>query len=552
MHKRKRVELAMTITAADAAARTIEGTIVPYGEIGVATVDGEAREIRYRPGSVELGRDRVPLVFSHDLDRPIGVLQSLAETADAATAKFAIDRTPDGDSALAQAMSGSRSGLSVGAELTDWEESAGGVIDVASSQVFHVGLVTVPAFASAEVASVTAAKSSNRKEAGMDPKELRESLGLAEDATDEQVNEALAEAKAARESAGNSGDEQGAGDDAQTSLETTQEKPVQHGKPVVLAERRPEIKAGDAGRFVQAMMRAANGDTAARKLVQAALSVIDSGDVPGLMPKQYVGSILGDVTTERALAERVAVKRPMPDSGMEFTKPKWDTLPNGGWVAENAATPSNAPAIGTQDVTILEWAYGVAMSYAVATRSNPDAIEAIYRAAVEDYYADCEQKIADLLLASDTPTGAGATMGAGIAAYYAGVTRRAPKPNRLVVAPDVYGDLFDALVMVPVVQGASGVGADFTGTIGGLEVVVSPFLPDGTEIITSQGVVEFRETTPIRLTSNVIGALQVELGVTSFASFDLERPGGIITLTPAAGAPAGTSSAKRSAAKGRK
>lgn len=554
--KTLRVAFAAAMAAADPATRQITGTIVPFGEIGQASVDGEPVQIRYLPGSITFARDRTPLVLSHDNDRPIGVMADHAETETEATATFSVDPTPDGDAALVQAASGSRGGLSVYAELLDYAETPDGVLEVAKSAVYHVGLVSIPAFPSAEVAQVAAAH--QPQEGSMDPKKLRELLGLAEDATDDQVAEALKSRDLTREQFEAAHKDSGSPEPkpepkpepVQPELPAEQEIAVVHGRPVMLArkaEPKPK-KPGELGALVQAMLLAQNGDREAAKIVSAALSVIDSTDVPGLMPKSYVGSVLGSVTIERALADRVAVRRPLPDVGMAFTKPKWTTLPDGGWVAENAATPSNAPEIGTGDVTILEWAYGVAMSYAVATRSSPDAIESIFRAAVQDYYADVEQKIADTIMGADSPTAAGATMGEGIAAYYTAVGKKAPKPNVLLVATDVYGDLFDALVMVPVVQGAAGVSADLGGTIGGLEVVVSPFLPDGTEIITTRGAIELRESTPVRLTANVIGALQVELGVTAFASFDVEIPGGFITLTPPAGA-AGTSTAKRTAGK---
>ena len=221
---------------------------------------------------------------------------------------------------------------------------------------------------------------------------------------------------------------------------------------------------------------------------------------------------------------------------MTFSKPKWTTKPAGGWVAELADIASNKPDIDAQSVTVLEWAYGVALSYAVATRSSPDALESIYREAVKDYYSDVEQKIADALMAVDQPCGVGAGIGAGIAAFYG--DERQP-PQLLVCAPDIYGDLVDVVDTVPTYATGSVSGASLTGTIAGLEVVVSPHLPAGTELITARGVVELRETSPVRLTANVIGALKVELGVTAFAAIDTERPNAVHSLTPAAGAPVG-------------
>ena len=164
------------------------------------------------------------------------------------------------------------------------------------------------------------------------------------------------------------------------------------------------------------------------------------------------------------------------------------------------------------------------MSYAVATRSSPDAIETIFRAAVEDYYSDYEQKIADLLMANDQAGAAAPGVGAAIAAFFADERYR---PRLLVVAPDIYGDLIDEEGTLKYSSGTIGGSvdnSDSAGSIAGLGVVVSAHLPAGAELVTHPRAIIHRETNPIRLTVAVIGALKVELGVTAFAAFQLNRP----------------------------
>jgi HK97 family phage major capsid protein len=536
----KRLELELAGADVDRERRVIEGTMLPYNELGVADVDGEPRAIRFRAGSIRPARDRTPLTLGHDEEQPIGVLLELTDDGARARARFRVDATPAGDAALVQAASGSRSGLSAGALALEYRENAG-ELEVTAAELYHVGLVAVPAMPSAQVSRVAAASAENNPKGAPMSEQSNEELAasIGESTTDEELEQLLthedesirtkaadeiARRKAAAEAGDNEEQEQ-----LPTDAARARELPVIHAG-------RPRDRVCSGSELVIHMVRAAGGDRQSARVVEAALSPIASAGVPGLMPPSYVGDILGTTPQPRPLADRVAVRRPLPSVGMMFSKPKWTTKPAGGWVAENAATPSNAPAIGKQDVNVLEWAYGVSMSYAVATRSSPDAIETIFREAVKDYYSDAEQKIADLLMANDVPGAVGDKTGDAIAAYY--VATKTP-PNLLVLSPDVYATLIDSVTTVPTYWDASGAGvsANLTGSIAGLEIVVSPHLPAATELITARGVVELREDTPVRLTVNVIGALAVELGVTTFATFDLEGvAGSIASITPPAGA----------------
>lgn len=388
----------------------------------------------------------------------------------------------------------------------------------------------------------------------MDPTRLRSLLGLAADATDEQVAEALASRNLTQEQfeAAHPAEETAAEETAAEEPAAEAELPVQHGRrPTILASaaRGSEVEPGAPGRFVQAMLAlgANPADTSARRIVEAALATVISTDVPGLMPPAYTAAIVGELPSSRPLADSVAVRRPMPETGMKLTKPKWVTKPAGGWradvpgVGETAEIATNTPEVDPYDVSIMEWAYGVSLSNIVARRSSPDAIEAIYRLAVADYYSDVEQKIADALMANDQAGAAGGGIGGGFAGFF-GDEKQAP--DLLVVSPDIFGDLINAEGFLMYAGGS--VAATGRGSIAGLDVVVSGHLPAGTELVTARGVVELRESSPIRLTANVIGALMVELGVSAFTSIDVERPNAIHSLTPPAGISGGSETRRTS------
>src|SRR4051812_27010124 len=142
----------MDVDAVDANERTIEGVIVPYGEVG--RIHG--REYRFAAGSARAGRSRMPLLVDHDRGQPVGVLAELTDSPAGLLGRFTIDATPAGDTALIQAASGSRGALSIGAEIVEAIEKDGAVVDVLEALVMETSLLALGAFAGAQVMSVAA------------------------------------------------------------------------------------------------------------------------------------------------------------------------------------------------------------------------------------------------------------------------------------------------------------------------------------------------------------------------------------------------------------
>src|SRR5262245_6645234 len=239
----------MEVSAADVVERTIEGTIVPYGELG--TIGG--KQYRFRPGSLTLARARTPLLVDHDRGRPIGVLAKLTETEAGALGRFKVDETPEGELALKQAASGSRGSLSVGAEIDDVEE-LDGVLEVSAARMLEASLLALGAFPSAAVTHVQA--------------ELEEH----EPAESEESNP----------------------DQTELPVEPAPPDPEEYpmpveasAAPVIIAARDRAPRELSAGELVSVLIRAQHGEPDARRYLEAALTESISTDVTGLLPPTY-------------------------------------------------------------------------------------------------------------------------------------------------------------------------------------------------------------------------------------------------------------------------
>ena len=472
------------VTAADQESRVIEGVAVPYGE--VANLGGA--DYRFTKGSLRAARERTPLLLSHDMSQPIGVLSSITETDSGAIARFKIDTTPAGDMALVQAQSGSRGGLSIGAAIVASEPDDDGINVVSEASLLEVSLCSVAAFAEAKVLSVAASADPEPNPTPDDP---------AENTPEEET------------------------------VENTTPEPVAAELPaeiIVKAERQasPDITAAQ---FVHHMVRAQKGDTQSGQIVQAALSNLTTITEPGLVPEPYVNKLLGEMPDNRPLNE-IASKSALPAVGMKLQKPIITTAAKGGWVAENAATPSNAFAVGLHEVQIEQWAGGWSLSVALLERGE-GAAETVFRSAILDYHQAVEGAIFnDILLASiatATTAGAGKVLediGIGAAKVF---TESGHRPNAVLMAPDTWAKVLPVLGPLAFTGGSTSA-STLGGTLSGLRIVVTPEITNAAIYVMDASVLEVRESNPIQLRANVVGTMNVELGVTAFMAVDVEQP----------------------------
>ena len=141
---------AAPIGGVDEGRRTISGLVVPWDT--AARVNGTEWPVRFARGSI-LADTGARLLGYHDRARPLGAPTDWKDTPSGLRATFKVARTRDGDEALSMAADGILDGLSIGAELQEVEEIAGGEILITGAIAREVSLVTLPAWATARVGS---------------------------------------------------------------------------------------------------------------------------------------------------------------------------------------------------------------------------------------------------------------------------------------------------------------------------------------------------------------------------------------------------------------
>ena len=110
-----KIQIPMTLTAADKEARTISGRIVTFNEPANTSI---GRTI-FAEGSVQ--PTPVKLNLEHDRTRPIGKTLEMSVSPDGSgiDAKFQIANTQAGTDALEEAASGLRDGFSIGLSINE-------------------------------------------------------------------------------------------------------------------------------------------------------------------------------------------------------------------------------------------------------------------------------------------------------------------------------------------------------------------------------------------------------------------------------------------------
>ena len=248
----------MDVSLADLKARTIEGRIVPWGEAGII----QGQRYRFARGSLKRAGRRTPLLVDHNRAEPVGVLAELAEAEEGIIARFAIDSTPAGDTALVQAASGSRGALSVGAEV-DQSADVEGVTEITAARLVEVSLTTLGAFESAEVLRVAAKAEEGEPEPEPTPEQEELPVEPAPEPTPTDPEEGPMETVEATAAA-----------------------------PVIVADRSRSPRELSAGEYVQALIAAQSGDREAGRLIEAALTETVSTDIAGLLPPSYETGVL--------------------------------------------------------------------------------------------------------------------------------------------------------------------------------------------------------------------------------------------------------------------
>jgi len=360
--------------------RTISGKIVPTGtgEIGSTS----AGRVVFEANSIQLPEDpkTIKLLNQHDMKQPLGKASSFTMDENGIYASFKISRSNRGTEALILAEEGLQSGLSVGVEVIKAKTKAG-VMHVSAAKLYEVSLVTEPAFKSAQVLDVAA-------------EETPEVVEEIQQTESETVLDTTPETVAAPE---------------------VEASAVEAARPTVAVTNiRPRLKPLTSGEYLEANIKAAMGDDAARQLV---LATDDTSTNTGLTLPQHMNEFVTTSIDGRPAVDAIS-KGVLPASGMSFTIPKLSTAPTiDSDSTEGEALGGTEMASSYITVNVKKAAGLQTISWELLDRSQPSFYDELVKELTYAYAKATDQATTAAFVASGTQASTQAATIAGLKAY---------------------------------------------------------------------------------------------------------------------------------------
>ena len=366
-----KINMPMTVTAADTVKRTISGTIVTWNEQGNTSVGPTV----FAADSIEM--KPVKLLLEHDRTRPIGKMMSHEVTANGIVATFKIANTMAGEDALIEATEGLRDGFSVGAQINEWTNNKG-VMQITSATLDEVSLVTDPAIDSARVAEVIAASENEAPKEDSAP-----ATAEADNPTEgEQVSDTTVPAP------------------AEETVEAAKVETVAASRPAFFTAPRLEFTKA---KYLENSVRAKLGDDAARQYVMAADDTTSNN--AGLIPTRQLTEIINPLSNADRPAVDSVSRGVLPDAGMSFEIPKITAVPTVGEEAEAAAIDETGMTNEFLSVSVKKYAGGQTFSVELLDRSSPAFFDELVRQMEYAYAKATDVAVVTGLIAGGTDGG---------------------------------------------------------------------------------------------------------------------------------------------------
>ena len=491
-----KINFPIEITAADTNKRTISGKIVSWNEQGSTS----AGLTVFEKDSIDFSKP-VKLLLEHQTTKPLGKLIDITATDTGLEATFRLAKTFRADDALEEAATGLRDGFSVGVKINEWK-NVEGVLRIQKSSLQEVSLVSEPAIDSARVNEVAASTTENSEATATDEKPQ-----------EDKVSEIISEAPIATEAV----------EAAQTPVVNAQ----------YMAYTKPRIDTNiTAGQYLNAQVRAIQGDTDARDLV-AALQIATVSENTGTVPPNYLRDVIGVIDSSRPFIDSIE-RAPLPASGMKVFTPKLGAQATTALTAEGVEFSSTDTAVSFQEDNVVKFAGANIVNVELFDRSDPSFADLLIRELAASY-AQKTDAYAATIAADGADTSSGASLykaiAQGIADSY-GVMRFTP--NRLLVATSGGYENVDFANILGAVDGsqrplfaaggslqnAGGLVSQGStnGTVAGLDLVVDPNYTGTTGgvkvgLVYPSQAMRFHESGTIELRANVVANGRIEIGL---------------------------------------
>jgi HK97 family phage prohead protease len=497
-----KVNLPITLTAADSKTRTLTGRIVTWGEEGFTS----AGKTIFAKDSISIPKN-VKLLLEHDRTRPIGKLMSYEVTDTGIEASFKIAGTIAGDDSLLEAAEGLRDGFSVGIKLNEWKNVEGSMV-ISSSEMIETSLVTDPAIDSARVSEVAAAEQEVSESNDSDIKPEGEDL-VSETVSESVTTEAVEAAKS--------------------------EVTVSASAPVMYSAPRVNLNV-TAGQVAKAQLAASRGDADARDLI-AALQVATVAENTGMVPPNYLRDVIGIIDSSRPFIDSIE-RAALPASGMKIFTPKLGAQATVALTAEGAEFSSTDTAVTFQEDTVVKFAGAGRLDVELVDRSDPSFLDLYIRELAASYAQKTDAYAAQIAAQNATQSSSSTIYKAialGIADSF-GVMRMTP--NRLLVANTGGEDGIDFSGLLGAVDStgrplfaaaapsnANGLIAQgsTSGTVAGLNLIVDPnYTGDDANakhaLVYPSTAMRFHESAQIQLRTAVVANGQLDIGLYGYVA----------------------------------
>ena len=495
-----KISFPIEITAADTNKRTISGKIVTWDEQGSTS----AGLTVFEKDSIDFSKP-VKLLLEHQTTKPLGKLIDITATDSGLEATFRLAKTFRADDALEEAATGLRDGFSVGVKINEWK-NVEGVLRIQSSSLQEVSLVTDPAIDSARVAEVAASATPENSEATAEETTTQE----------DKVSDTTSEAPIATE-----------------AVEASQ-------APVVTAQymayTKPRVDTNvTAGQFLNAQVRAIQGDTDARDLV-AALQIATVTENTGTVPPNYLRDLIGVIDSSRPFIDSIE-RAPLPATGMKIFTPKLGAQATVAVTAEGNEFSSTDTAVTFQEDNIVKFAGANIVNVELFDRSDPAFAELLVRELAASYAQKTDQyaaQIASQNASASTGASIYASIVDGISDSY-GVMRFTP--NRILVAPSggtngidfagLLGAVADGRPLFAAANPSNAAGlvtqGSTNGTVAGLNLVVSPnYTGDDANakhaLVYPSQAMRFHESGTVELRANIVANGRIEIGIYGYVA----------------------------------
>jgi HK97 family phage major capsid protein len=448
-----KIEVPITLTAADSQSRTISGQIVTWGEQG----NTSAGPTIFASDSIKFNKN-IKLLLEHDRTRPIGKLIAHEITDSGIVATFKIAETAAGNDSLIEASTGLRDGFSVGVKVDAWDNQDG-VMVISKSSIVETSLVTDPAIDSARVAEVAASEDSA-------PEEVADATQPTEG---EQVSDTtVPEAPAVTEAV------------EATRVEAAAPKPAFYATPRINTNL-------TAGQFLEANIKASMGDDEARMIVKA---TNDTSTNTGLTLAPHLNEFITTSIDGRPAVDAVS-RGNLVESGMSFTIPKLSTAPTIDSSSTEGEALGGTEMASTYITVDVKKAAGLqTISWELLDRSSPAFYDELIKELNYAYAKATDQALVAALVAGGTQATATAADIAGFKSYigkevpaaYSAAGKFAKNIiantawwEKIISAEDTTNRPLFTAAQPSNAPGAVGVNS-ITGTVMGLNLFVDPHM----------------------------------------------------------------------------